>query len=111
MKRELGRVECNTKTARKIASADGVTLYKTKSRRFFVEDSDELRLMGDAEAREWLTQHCGADFAAAVFTDEDLRRVVVDLPVELVDKIDAAKTAELKTRRAVIQAALENSFR
>lgn len=110
MKRVRGAVECNTKTARKIASADGVTLHKTKSRKFFFAEGDEVRLISDTDARDWLVEHCGADEAEAAFVDEDLRRITVDLPVELVERIDAARDDEKRSRRAVILAALQEQF-
>jgi len=119
MKRErgraLGRVECNPKTARKIATADGVTLYKTKSRQFFTCDADgELALISANRAVLWLVQYYGDGAAELAFADEKevpTLRVTLDLPAELVEKIDAARDDERRSRRAVIQAALEREFR
>jgi len=119
MKRErgraLGRVECNPKTARKIATADGETLYKTKSRKFFtVDDDGEIALVSTNRAVLWLTRHYGDGAADLAFADEKevpTLRVTLDLPAELVEKIDAARDDERRSRRAVIQAALEKEFR
>ena len=117
MKRErgraLGRVECNPKTARKIATADGVALYKTKSRKFFTVENGEIALIPANKAVLWLVEHYGDGAAELAFADEKevpMLRVTLDLPAALVEKIDAARDDVLRSRRSVIQAALEKQF-
>ena len=112
MKRVLGGVRCNTSSARLIGEADGVKLYKTKSRKFFVEDLAvaDVYLISDADARQWLTRHFGAAKAEAAFAEDDPRKISLDLPEELLAKVDALRDGVRRSRAAVIKNILENAL-
>lgn len=107
----LGAVACNTQTATYIAEFDGITLYRTKTWRFFFEKGGQLTLVDNKVAYEWLLSHGGPKLAEKAFETISVIRLTLDLPVELVEKIDAAKTERLRSRRAVIQALLEKALR
>jgi hypothetical protein len=111
MKRVLGATVCDTTSARLIAESGGMALYKTKSKKFFSVRGDVVRIMTDAEARAWLVRYAGAEVAAAAFAVPDMRKISLDLPVALIDKIDAARDDVRRSRSAVILAALEEKFR
>lgn len=103
--RVLGGCRCDPATATRIASAGGVTLYRTKSRRFFTECDGQLRLLTDDAAAAWIREHADETTLARAFDIAAMVHVTADLPEWLVSKIDAVRGR--KSRRAVIQAALE----
>lgn len=111
MKRVLGATVCDTTSARLIAKSGKMAIYKTKSKKFFSVRGDVVRIMTDAEARAWLVRYAGAEAAAAAFVAPDMRKISLDLPVALIDKIDAARDDVRRSRSAVILAALEEKFR
>ena len=111
MKRVLGATVCDTTSARLIAKCGGMAIYKTKSKKFFSVRGDVVRIMTDAEARAWLVRYAGAEVAAAAFAVPDMRKISLDLPVSLIEKIDAARDDVRRSRSAVILAALEEQFR
>lgn len=111
MKRVLGATVCDTTSARLIAKSGDMALYKTKSKKFFSVCGDVVRIMTDAEARTWLVRYAGAEAAAAAFAVPDMRKISLDLPVALIEKIDAARDDVRRSRSAVILAALEEKFR
>ena len=111
MKRVLGATVCDTTSAKLIVKCGGVSLYKTKSKKFFSVRGDVVRIMTDAEARAWLVMNAGVEVAAAVFAVSDMRKISIDLPVALLDKIDAARDDVRRSRSAVILAALEEKFK
>ena len=96
--------------ARFVASADGVTLYKTRSGNFFTEK----QMLGGVfiaeisreEAQDFAFAHADPATYAICFDSRRPVKISVDIPPDLLDKIDACKTKQLKTRRAVILAAL-----
>lgn len=112
MKRRLGAVECDTRTARLIGEADGLRLFRTKSKKYFVEDiqAQDVCLIDDKEAHSWILKNLGAAKYKAAFEEEKTRKISLDLPVSLVDKIDAARDDVKRTRRAVIESALKEVF-
>ena len=103
--RVMGGCRCDPATATPIASADGVTLYRTKSRRFFTEQGGELALLREDEAIAWIREHADETVLAKTFDEAPTVHVTVDLPEWLVSAMDARRGR--KSRRAVIQAALE----
>ena len=103
--RVLGGCRCDPATATRITSAGGVTLYRTKSRRFFTEQGGQLRLLTDDEAAAWIREHADETTLARAFDIAAQVHVTADLPEWLVSKLDAVRGR--KSRRAVIQAALE----
>ena len=103
--RVLGGCRCDPTTATFIYYVNGVTLYRTKSRRFFTEQGGQLRLLTDDEAAEWIREHADETTLARAFDIASVVHVTADLPEWLVSKIDAVRCR--KSRRAVIQAALE----
>lgn len=111
MKRVLGATVCDTTSARLIAKSGDMAIYKTKSKKFFSVRGDVVRIMTDAEARAWLVRYAGAEVAAAAFAVQDMRKISIDLPVALLDKIDAARDDVRRSRSAAILAALEEKFR
>lgn len=111
MKRVLGATVCDTTSAKLIAKSGGMALYKTKSKKFFSVRGEAVQMMTDAEARAWLVMNAGAEVAAAAFAVPDMRKISLDLPVALLDKIDAARDDVRRSRSAVILAALEEKFR
>ena len=111
MKRVLGATVCDTTSARLIAKSGGMAIYKTKSKKFFSVRGETVQMMTDAEARAWLVRYAGAEVAVAAFTVPDMRKISLDLPVALLDKIDAARDDVRRSRSAVILAALEEKFR
>ena len=111
MKRVLGATVCDTTSARLIAKSGGMALYKTKSKKFFSVRGETVQMMTDAEARAWLVMNAGAEVAATAFAVPDVRKISLDLPVALLDKIDAARDDVRRSRSAVILAALEEKFR
>lgn len=111
MKRVLGATVCDTTSARLIAKSGDMALYKTKSKKFFSVRGDVVRIMTDPQARAWLVRYAGAEIAAAAFAVPDMRKISLDLPVALIDKIDAARDDVRRSRSAVILAALEEKFR
>ena len=110
MRKHLGAVQCDTDTARLLASAGGVSLYRTKTNKFFVEIGGGMNVITAAAARSWLTQTIGAEETEKLFTKEKLFRVSVDLPISLIQKIDAARDKKCRSRKAVIEAALRKAF-
>lgn len=110
MKAVRDATRCDTATARKLGTAGGLTLYKTKSRKFFFADGRDLRIIPATEAYFWLAQHVSKAAAESTFTEEERQRITVDLPASLLDKIDAARDADNRSRRAVIEAALRQIF-
>ena len=112
MKAVRDATRCDTATARKLGTAGGLTLYKTKSRKFFFADGRNLRIIPApaTEAYSWLAQNVGKAAAESAFVEEDRQRITVDLPASLLDKIDAARDADNRSRRAVIEAALKQVF-
>lgn len=110
MKAVRDATRCDTATARKLGTAGGLTLYKTKSRKFFFADGRDLRVIPATEAYTWLAQNVGKADAESAFVEEDRQRITVDLPASLLDKIDAARDADNRSRRAVIEAALKQIF-
>ena len=96
--------------ARFVASADGVTLYKTRSGHFFTE----RQMIGGVfiadisreDAQDFAFAHADPATYAVCFDSRPPVKVSVDIPPDLLDKIDACRTGQLKTRRAVILAAL-----
>jgi hypothetical protein len=111
MKRVLGATVCDTTSAKLIAKSGGMALYKTKSKKFFSVRGETVQMMTDAEARAWLVRYAGAEAAAAAFAEPDMRKISLDLPVALIEKIDAARDDVRRSRSAVILAALEEKFR
>ena len=111
MKRVLGATVCDTTSARLISKSGGMALYKTKSKKFFSVRGETVQMMTDAEARAWLVMNAGAEVAAAAFAVPDMRKISLDLPVALIEKIDAARDDVRRSRSAVILAALEEKFR
>lgn len=103
--RVLGGCRCDPATATRITSTDGVTLYRTKSRRFFTECDGRLSLLTDDEAAAWIREHCDEDTLERAFDTSPLVHLTVDLPAWLVRRMDRQRGR--KSRRAVIQAALE----
>ncbi len=110
MKRVLGATVCDTTSARLIAKSGDMALYRTKSKKFFSVRGDVVRIMTGPEARAWLLRYAGAE-AAAAFAVPDMRKISLDLPVALIEKIDAARDDVRRSRSAVILAALEEKFR
>lgn len=110
MKRVLSSIKCNTATARKLGEADGRALYKTRTKKFFFADGHDLRVASTAEAHSWLSTHFGQKSADAAIAEESSRRVTIDLPAALVEKIDAARDDCNRTRKAVIEAAVKSVF-
>lgn len=112
MKRRLGAVECDTRTARLIGEADGIRLFRTKSKKYFVEDThvQNVYLISDTVAYSWILKNLGAAKYKAALEEEETRKISLDLPVSLVDKIDAARDDVKRTRRAVIESALKQVF-
>ena len=110
MRKHLGAVQCDTDTAKLLASAGGVSLYRTKTGKFFIELGGGMNVITAAAARSWLTQTIGAEETEKLFTKEKLFRVSVDLPVSLIQKIDAARDKKCHSRKAVIEAALWKAF-
>ena len=106
--RVLGGCRCDPATATPIASADGVTLYRTKSRRFFTERGGQLALLTEPEAVAWIREHAGEDVLAKTFDESTPVHLTVDLPAWLVDLLDSRRGR--KSRRSVIQAALEKFY-
>ena len=106
--RVLGGCRCDPATAQPIASADGVTLYRTKSRRFFTEQDGQLALLTEDEAVEWIRQHADETVLAKAFDETQPVHLTVDLPAWLVELLDARRGR--RSRRAVIQAALEKFY-
>lgn len=106
--RVLGGCRCDPAVATPIASVDGVTLYRTKSKRFFTEQGGSLALLTEAEAVEWIRQHADEETLARAFDESPTVHVTVDLPEWLVSKMDARRGR--RSRRAVIQAALETFY-
>ena len=111
MKRVLGATVCDTTSARLIAKSGGMAIYRTKSKKFFSVRGETVQMMTDAEARAWLVMNAGAEAATAAFVVPDMRKISLDLPVALIDKIDAARDDVRRSRSAVILAALEEKFR
>lgn len=111
MKRVLGATVCDTTSARLIAKSGDMAIYKTKSKKFFSVRGQTVQMMTDAEARAWLVRYAGAEAAAAAFAVPDMRKISLDLPVALIEKIDAARDDVRRSRSAVILAALEEKFR
>lgn len=110
MRRHLGAVQCDTDTAKLLASAGGVSLYRTKSGKFFIELGGGMNVITATAARAWLTQTIGEEETEKLFAKEELFRVSVDLPVSLISKIDAARDKKCRSRKAVIEAALRKAF-
>ena len=110
MRRHLGAVQCDTDTAKLLASAGGVSLYMTKSGKFFIELGGGMNVITATAARAWLTQTVGAKETEKIFAREELFRASVDLPVSLIQKIDAARDKKCHSRKAVIEAALRKVF-
>lgn len=110
MKAVRDATRCDTTRARKLGTAGGLTLYKTKSRKFFFADGRDLRIIPATEAYSWLAQNVSKAAAESAFAEEDRQRITVDLPASLLDKIDAARDADNRSRRAVIEAALKQIF-
>lgn len=110
MKAVRDATRCDTATARKLGTAGGLTLYKTKSRKFFFADGRDLRIIPATEAYSWLSQHVSKAAAESTFAEEERQRITVDLPASLLDKIDAARDADNRSRRAVIETALRQIF-
>lgn len=110
MKAVRDATRCDTATARKLGTAGGLTLYKTKSRKFFFADGRDLRIIPATEAYSWLAQNVGKAAAESAFAEEDRQRITIDLPASLLDKINAARDADNRSRRAVIEAALRRIF-
>lgn len=110
MRRHLGAVQCDTDTAKLLASAGGISLYMTKSGKFFIELGGGMNVITAEAARSWLTQTIGAEETEKLFAKEELFRVSVDLPVSLISKIDAARDKKCRSRKAVIEAALRRAF-
>ena len=101
--RVLGGCRCDPAVATIIATVGSVTLYRTKSRRFFTEDAHcELRLLTDDEAAAWIREHCDEDTLEQAFDTSPLVHVTV------VRRMDRQRGR--KSRRAVIQAALERFY-
>ena len=103
--RVLGGCRCDPATATRIISAGGVTLYRTKSRRFFTECDGRLSLLTDDEAAAWIREHADETTLARAFDTAAMVHVTADLPEWIVSKLDAVRGR--RSRRAVIQAALE----
>ena len=101
----LGGCRCDPETATFIYYVNGVTLYRTKSRRFFTEQDGRLHLLTDDEAAAWIREHADETTLARAFDIAAMVHVTADLPEWLVSKLDAVRGR--KSRRAVIQAALE----
>ena len=107
--RVLGGCRCDPATATPIASADGVTLYRTKSRRFFIERGDgQLALLTDSETQAWLMCNADATTIKHAFDEAESVHLTVDLPAWLVETMDSRRGR--RSRRAVIQAALERFY-
>lgn len=99
------------------------TLYRTKSGRFFLHKEgfgyshgdgslgwgEEICPLNEESARQWAERHLNADEYEAIFgpTTEDAR-ITVDLPEALLDKLDARKETERKSRSEIVIAALKN---
>ena len=110
MKRHLGAVQCDTDTAKLLASAGGVSLYRTKTGKFFIELGGDMNVITATAARAWLTQTVGEKETEKIFAREELFRVSVDLPISLIQEIDAARDKSCRSRKAVIEAALRKVF-
>lgn len=110
MKAVRDATRCDTATARKLGTAGGLTLYKTKSRKFFFADGHDLRIIPATEAYTWLALNVDKAAAESAFGEENRQRITVDLPASLLGKIDAARDADNRSRRAVIEAALRKVF-
>ena len=104
----LGGCRCDPATATPIASADSVTLYRTKSRRFFTEHDGQLDLLTTDEAVAWIRAHADETVLAKTFDESEPVHMTVDLPAWLVEVMDSRRGR--KSRRAVIQAALERFY-
>ena len=108
--RVLGGCRCDPAVATIIATVGSVTLYRTKSRRFFTEDAHcELRLLTDDEAAAWIGENCDEDTLEQAFDTSPLVHLTVDLPAWLVRRMDRQRGR--KSRRAVIQAAIETFYK
>lgn len=103
--RVLGGCRCDPAVATIIATVGSVTLYRTKSRRFFTECDGRLSLLTDDEAAAWIRKNCDEDTLEQAFDTSPLVHLTVDLPAWLVRRMDRQRGR--KSRRAVIQTALE----
>ena len=110
MKRVLGATVCDTTSARLIAKNGDMAIYKTKSKKFFMACGETVQMITDAEAYAWLVKYAGAEVAAAAFAVPDMRKISLDLPVALLDKIDAARDDVRRSRSAVLLDTLQKAF-
>lgn len=97
--------------ARFVVDAGGVLLYRTKSGNFFtvspVYGGAELtKEITEDEAARLTRQHADPATFALFFDRTPPVKISVDIPAGLLSRIDARRDDRLKTRRAVILAAL-----
>ena len=97
--------------ARFIVDADGVLLYRSKSGHYFtvspVYGGAELtKEVSEDEAARLTRLHADPATFALFFDREPPVKISVDIPAGLLARIDARRDDRLKTRRAVILAAL-----
>lgn len=98
-------------------------LYRTRAGRYFLHKEgfgypcgdeslgwgEEICPINEESARQWAKRHLNADEYEAIFgpTTEDAR-ITVDLPEALLEKLDARKGAERKSRSEIVIAALKS---
>lgn len=97
-------------------------LYRTKSGRFFLHKKgfgyshgdgsigwgEEICPINDESARQWAERHLNADEYEVIFgPTTESARITVDLPETLLNKLDARKEAERKSRSEIVIAALK----
>lgn len=105
----LGGVRCDPSTALKILEADGETLYRTKSRKFFFQLENGALALTDENTARVLIEQYAPDMLGIAFDKEPIVRVVLELPEIVVNRIDhirgprSRKAAFLEAAKMFIQ--------